>query len=370
MGAEGAAPMEGQDKAQARPADLPAGVAVGDWEDVPAPPLSPRSYASGAWLGGEFYLVGGQLDPPCPANADCMAPSRRLRDGASYDPLTRTWQPISPAPVAISEAPPVVVGGSLYYLVRMAGSNKVFAYDTADDVWTQLPSPKGDGQLVAAGERLLSIAYSNEEPGAVDQVFDPTLRTWLTLPSDPLGKSYGRSAVWVDGKVLLYGARVPAASAPERAPLVRLAELDLRTRTWRRLPDSEVVGGGAVVAGGLVVFPNLGSADGGEVHNWGRSYPMGGIYDAATGTWLALPRLDHPEEGVRFAWSGGSVAGDLVLASGHLLDPAQGTWTRLTPPPGGNLDGQTVIASPEGLLVFGGWDGSAQTARSSYLPFR
>ena len=55
---------------------------------------------------------------------------------------------------------------------------------------------------------------------------------------------------------------------------------------------------------------------------------------------------------------------------GHLLDPVSRSWTLLEPPPGGNLEGQSVFAGPEGVLVFGGWDGSAQTNRTSYLPLR
>ena len=36
----------------------------------------------------------------------------------------------------------------------------------------------------------------------------------------------------------------------------------------------------------------------------------------------------------------------------------------------GNLLGQTVVAGPDGILLFGGWDGKAPTAGSAYLPLR
>ena len=73
---------------------------VGEWSVVAAaPPLSPRSNAAGAWLNGEFYLVGGQTDAPCPPNADCMAPSQLLKDGAAYNQLTNTWRRIADSPL-------------------------------------------------------------------------------------------------------------------------------------------------------------------------------------------------------------------------------------------------------------------------------
>ena len=341
----------------------------GEWQVRAASPLSPRSHASGAWLDGRFYLIGGQVDPPCPAGASCVAPSQRLRDGASYDPVADTWQVIAPAPVEISETAPVAVAGRLYYRLWNATDQAVVSYDPAADAWTTLPRQAGDGELVAAGDVLVSIAFSDEIAAAVDEVYDPASGRWSRLPDDPLGPSFDRAAVWVDGKVLLGAKELVASPGSEKPAIVRLAELDLATSTWRRLPDSEVIGSGPTTVGSLVVWPDQGSADGGEVNNWGRDYPMGGIYDPTTGEWTELPETETGA-GVLYSRSNASVTGTLLLASGHLLDPAAGTWTRLTPPPAGNLEGQTVVAGQDGFLVFGGWDGKRQTAGSYYLPLR
>ena len=342
----------------------------GEWSSLPGSPLAPRSYAGGAWLGGRYFVVGGQLDQPCPPGASCLAPSRLLRDGASYDPQEGSWKAIADAPVSVSGAA-VVVGVTMYFTVWVDGSPSVYGYDTSVDAWTRVPSPSiGGGSLVAAGDRLVSIPYSDEQAEAVDEVYDAGTRTWSRLPDDPLGRSFNRGAVWVDGKLLLLAHKLVANPGSEEPSLVRLAEFDFTTMSWRRLPDSEILGGGAVAVAGLVVFPDTGSADGGEVNNWGRRYPMGGIYDPATRGWSDLPELKDPPEGVLYVWSDSSVTGDGVLASGHLLDPVSRSWTLLEPPPGGNLQGQSVFAGPEGVLVFGGWDGSAQTNRASYLPLR
>lgn len=355
-----------QADAGAAPAWTGSARLVGDWQVRGRSPLSARSHASGAWLDGRFYLVGGQLDRPCPANASCVAPSRRLRDGASYDPGTDTWRAIASAPVAISETAPVAVAGRLYYRIYDGGGQAVVSYDPAADAWTTLPRQAGDGELVAAGDVLVSVAFSDEDAAAIDEVYDPATGRWARLPDDPLGPSYDRAAAWVDGKLLLGAKELVASPGSEKPAVVRLAEFDLATSTWRRLPDSDVIGSGPATVGGLVVWPDQGSGDGGEVNNWGRDYPMGGIFDPATGEWAELPETEAGE-GLLYSRPGASVTGDLLLASGHLLDPAARAWTRLTPPPAGNLEGQTVVAGPDGLLVFGGWDGE-QTAGTYYLP--
>lgn len=367
--AAGMAPMDAADRSTAAASAEDAGVAgaAQGWIDLASAPLSPRSYAAGAWLDGRFYLTGGQLDAPCPPNASCVAPSRLLRDGASYDPATGEWRAIADAPVSASGAP-VAVGSTLYYQVWRDGVAGVYAYDTTADAWATLPKPSGDGGLVAAGDRLVSIGGSDEQSTAVDEVYDPSARSWTALPDDPLGPSFNRSAVWVDGRLLLLAHDLVPNPGAEGPSLVRLASFDFATSTWQRLPDSGVIGGGAVAVAGRVVLPDTGSADGGEVGNWGRSYPMGGIYDPASGDWSALPALTDAGEGVRQAWSNTSVAGGRLLASGHLLDPVARTWELLSPPPLGNIEGQTVVAGPDGVLVFGGWDGSRQTDRLALLP--
>lgn len=355
----------GQDQSVSEPAA--AERAMGDWVRGAQAPLSPRSHAAGGWLDGRFYVVGGQMDPPCPAGAQCVAPSRLYLDGASYDPVTDDWRMIAPAPGYIADTAGVAVAGRLYFHTFANSGASLVSYDPGTDTWTTLTPHAGHGTLVAAGDRLISIGSSDENTAAVDEVYDPATGAWTALPEDPLGPSFDREAVWVNGTLLLAGKELGAGSASP--PRVRLAEFDQATRTWRRLPDSDVIGSGAVTVGDLVVWPEPGSADGGEVGNWGRSYAKGGIYDPVAGRWTDLP-AGPTSDGVASSRPGASVSGGLLLASGHLLDPATRTWTSLTPPPAGNLEGQSVIAGPEGLLVFGGWNSERHTAGTAYLRLR
>ncbi len=369
FGAGGAVPEAGTDQGAA-PVYTSASDrnVLGEWSLSTESPLSPRSNAAGAWLNGEFYVVGGQSDAPCPPNASCTAPAQLLKDGAAYNQLTDTWRRIADAPVALSEGEPVTVGGRLYFQLGYGAEVAIHAYDATSDSWSQPPSPAGGGVLVAFGDRLASVAWSTETAGTYDELFDPATQQWTRLPADPLKASYERTLIRVGDRALLFAKGVPKQSS-EEAPVFRVAELDLGTGKWRRLPDSKVVGVAGRAVGEVVVFPEEGSYDGGEVGNWGRDYPAGGIYDPRSGKWSSLPGPVRPES-VGLSFPRTAAAGTLLLADGRVLDPAVRRWTAVPEPPDGNLLGQTVVASPYGLLVFGGWDGSAPTNGASYLPLR
>ncbi len=219
-----------------------------------------RTPVGPGWAGGTI-VVGGQLDQPCPPNASCLAPSRLLRDGASYDPGTGTWQAIADAPVSVSGAAVAVgvttvlhrLGGRLALGVRLRHLRRHL--DAS-------PQPIGRRRRRSSPRVTASSASptATSRAEAVDEVYDTGTRTWSRLPDDPLGRSFNRGAVWVDGKLLLLAHRLVANPGSEEPSLVRLAEFDFATTTWRRLPDSEVLGGGAVAVAGLVVFPDTGSA--------------------------------------------------------------------------------------------------------------
>ena len=145
---------------------------------------------------------------------------------------------------------------------------------------------------MAVGDQVVAYQSSHENGVAPDTVYDADKDTWTPLPASPLGSGFDRSMVALDDHrlVLLDLELVPNPGA-ERPSLYRAAVLDLTDRSWRRLPDSEVVGSTPtwLRSGGLVVNPATESFDGGEVGNWGRSYPAGGILDPDTGRWSALP---------------------------------------------------------------------------------
>jgi hypothetical protein len=334
---------------------LPA-AADRSWTAVAAGPLPARHDALGVWDGRRFVVVGGSAEQPCPPQGDCP-PGRTLTDGAAFDPATGTWQPIAAAPVPLGGGDQLVaVRGRVYALTPEA----FLAYDGDRDAWTSLPPPPGEGRLLDAGGTPVLIAATDESadsPGAgprpvVDAAFDPATGAWRVLPDDPLGPSFDRAAVWTGDRLLL-GARDLVANPGATAPsLVRLSALDPALTTWAPPTRTELLGSGLAVAAGTAVWTGTGRADGGQVGNWGRSYPEGGMLTVATGGWRPLPSAPRPAGPLPV--DPPLSTGGRVSVGGHLLDPLTGDWLRLADPTGGPRFATTVVAGPDLVLVWGG----------------
>lgn len=269
-------------------------VAHGGWVELPRPPLTPRAQAVEVWTGREVLVMGG-VNFVCPPNADCALPLHPpFVDGAALDPATETWKKIAPAPIAFSSASTAVVGNAVYLLVPDGAGIAFLRYSIADDAWTRLPLPAADAspyRLVAAGAVVIAFAFSDELGAKPDLAFDPAARTWNALPADPLSPGFDREMAWSGADLYLFDHELVPSPNSERPSITRAARLHIGSPRWERLPDSEILGTGPwLTDGSKLVSPVPGSADGGEVCNWGRSYPNGGVFDTATSTWSALPR--------------------------------------------------------------------------------
>jgi hypothetical protein len=207
---------------------------------------------------------------------------------------------------------------------------------------------------VATDDRVIAYADRDEGPPIPDLAFEPARGAWSELPDDPLTGATGRTMAWSGRELVLFATR-PGDDGP---PVLRAAALDPGRGTWRRLPDSDMVGGGGgmwFAHDGRLVLPLLGGADGGEVGNWGRTYPYGGVLDVSAGRWLPLP--DGPDGDSAFA--AGVVAGEhaqLDGAGGWVLDLAAEEWV-----PVPQLDsedavvsGRRTAAAGREMIVFGG----------------
>jgi hypothetical protein len=343
------------------PASAATAAPVG-FEATADAPLSPRYDAGAFWTGSEVLVIGGRDDEPCPPNADCARPADAgLSDGAAYTPAIDRWRGISPAPVPLVRPLGVVVVQTLFVLDRERG---FLAYDLAADAWTRLAPPDVPGSvsgLVGLGDKVVAVRGSDENGPLADAIYDPASAVWAPLPDDPLGPSFDRTMVATpDGLVL---TAVPLVEQPGSAEpsLYRAASLDGATLAWSRLPDSEVVAGAPLWgwAGGLVVNADLGSADGGAVNGWGRSYPFGGMLDPATGAWGVLP--DAP---VRTGpLQGYSATGDpwALSSAGVVLHVPSRSWQPVPAPPNAPDGTAAVTWAADRLFLWGGvsWNAGA-----------
>lgn len=336
------------------------------WRELPGSPLSPRSHALGLWTGHEVLILGGSDAAPCPPAADCAGDPDPLTDAAAVDPATGAWRPLADLPVGLPWAQGVVVGGTAYVLgTRPGGSEPVLlAYRIAQDRWEQLPLPGGrDGMhLVAAGEQLVAVNGSHEHGRGPDYRLDPAGGGWRELPPDPLGAGFGRTMAWTGRELVLFDRELVPDPGSAKPSLVRAAAFDPAAGTWRRLPDSPQLGAYWWLAvDGKLVNPELGGADGGQVGNWGRRFPNGGVLDPVTGVWSALP---NPPTGHDFGGSAYSATGAVYSGTpGPVLDTATGAWHTIPRFPHGEIRDHAAVAAGNRLLVFGGatWAGNTGT---------
>lgn len=363
----------------------------GEWRPVAESPLSPREAPLTVTVGGKILVIGGSDGPPCPPNADCVAPPPPLSDGAAYDPATDTWTPIAdaPGPVGGGVDTSVVVGDTVYVLTMVFDEESTVttfqSYDAAADTWAELTPPAESEwrSLTLAGDRVVAYRGSHEDytgatpepldPLPADVVYDPAADAWSALPADPLGPSYDRRLVGTDGgAVLLASDLVPNPGIDP--PVVHAATLDLAAGTWTELPDGDVVSGyGFRRVGDLLVSALEESSDGGETNNWGREIPYGGILDPATGTWSTLPERAHRDPLDGFMIPVGDLTGERTIVSGAWsLDVPTRTWSRVPDlPVDDHVQGQSAafIDTSDGGQVFlwGGsrWPGWPDDAESS-----
>lgn len=340
---------------------------TGEWTTLPSPPLSPRAGAVGVWTGTEVLIVGGSDERPCPPTAECAPPTKPpLRDGAAFDPTTRTWHPIADARLPLVGAAPTVVGPTVYFLTPSPGAAAsrlvLLAYDTLTDRWRTERWPHRPGYLlVAAGGTL--VAYRRNDTRALpDLIRDPSTSTWAKLPDDPLSPSGERSMVWAGDQLVLLDHELDPTPGADRPWITRAATFDLTTRRWTRLPDSNILSLPWAAAPGLVARPDFGGVDATERNRWDRSHPFGGILDLERHRWRPLPGAPARGglvEGAGVIWpTGATYASD----HGPLLDLATNTWLQVPERESGYLTDQTVVAAGRDLLVFGGARWSSETA--------
>ncbi len=234
---------------------------AGHWTQVAASPLSPRESATAVWTGSEVLVLGGDQSP-CPPSADCVPPTDPPpREAAAYDPASDTWHMLADPPASLGFVyQPAVAGGIVYLLADAAqGTTRFLGYDPKSDRWSGPAPPPGDvGGLVAVGDQVVAYQSSHENGVAPDTVYDPDKDTWQALPASPLGSGFDRSIVALDDhRLALLDLELVPNPGAERPSLYRAAVLDLTDRSWRRLPDSEVVGSTPtwLRSGGLVVNP-------------------------------------------------------------------------------------------------------------------
>lgn len=180
----------------------PAQLAAGRWQALPPMPASEpgrRTSPAVVWTGRQLIVWGGATSKSF----------RSLTDGAAYDPGTRRWTPLPPAPqgqwlglergTAAWTGREMLVWGGISFTDPAAGGNVVgrpssgVAYDPARRSWRQLPalpeelrSLRSDHWTAWTGRELLVGGVREAEAGGVTVAgYDPAANRWRWLPQSP-----------------------------------------------------------------------------------------------------------------------------------------------------------------------------------------
>ena len=138
---------------------------------------SPRVGHAAVWTGARWIIFGGTAEPPNEDTFDVPAPTTALGDGASYDPSTNTWSPISlngaPSPRAYANG--AWTGKHALFWGGVANEKGIpdgALYDPETDQWLPVSNcgaPDGHWQGVALqmGGRILVWGGTTMDFGAI-----------------------------------------------------------------------------------------------------------------------------------------------------------------------------------------------------------
>ena len=153
----------------------------GHWDLVPAAPVPARSES--VWTGHELIMWGGTYGK----DQDVLSAA-----GAAYNPATRTWRTLPPAPIsaradnaAVWTGTEMIVWGG-YTDGAGTKTNDGAAYDPATNRWRVLPpaplAPQANTVAVWTGARALFLSTGDERAAA----YDPATNRWVAIPAPPL----------------------------------------------------------------------------------------------------------------------------------------------------------------------------------------
>jgi hypothetical protein len=264
-----------------------AGACADPWEPTGASGApSPRANATAVWTGSRMIVWGG------------AGPSGLLADGASYDPVSRAWTPVSPVNAPVARQGHTAVWDSADKLMIVWGGGTSAgdtgdgaAYDPATDTWSTLPA------IGAPGPRQLHTAvwdgahmhvWGGEHNGTNlgdGASLDPSHHMWSTISTvNAPTPRRAHTAVVIGGKMIVYGGQGISGLLDDQ-PLADGASFDPGSDpsvAWSPIasgPVAESRHRAVVVGNAMHVF---GGYDG--VDDIGAS----AIFTPATGAWSSV----------------------------------------------------------------------------------
>lgn len=328
--------------------------------------------AAAAALGAVSYWGRAEVGPPAPAAGEW-----RALPGAGLAAR-------SEAAVVWTRTAMVVWGGAGAEGVLGDGA----AYNLAADRWAPLPasplSPRRGHSAVWTGNRMLVFGGQGTPEGCEGLCplgdgasYDPDTKTWAPLAPPPISPRHGHSAVFLQGRMVVWGGAEAGGTA-----LGDGAVYDPGTDTWAPLampPLAPRLGHRAVATTDQMLVWGGSS----EAAEGGQYFADGALYRPATGEWRAMPPAPAalaPRDTAAGVWTGEQ----LVVWGGYgrseectpcfhddgaAYDPAANAWAPIAPSPLSGRGGHRAVWTSRDVLVWGGFDSAPQADGALYDPF-
>ena len=328
-----------------------------EWETLPPAPIVPRVEAASVWTGEEMVVWGG-MDPAQNFTG--------LRDGAAFDPATRTWRRLTDAPVVSAYGAAAVWTGD--ELLVWAGNGPGddggggAAYDPRADAWTALPpgpvNPAAYATAVWTGDELIVWGGYGLRGGtgtADGAAYDPVTQQWRTIASAPLSPRFYHEAVWTGSEMVVWGGT--SGDGAEVSRYVDGAAYDPASDTWRLIAEAPLTARdpGALLWSGkeMLVLGGLTGDNGVPARD-------GAAYDPAEDAWRSLPEIGL-QNITSFAWAGDqAVAWGAGASSAMTTTPRAGEWLELPGNPGRLGDDAVAAWTGKQLIIWGGLDSNGK----------
>jgi hypothetical protein len=327
----------------------------GGWTKLrPAPEVLPG--AAHLWTGRELISFGGSL-----SKASGYAPSA---DGYAFDPSTRTWSAIPPAPLPGRFMLAVWTGEEAVFLGVGTDPSKWQgeAFDPASRTWRVIATcplaPRPGAVLAWTGKEMIAFGGGRrgEPENTQGAAYDPRSDSWRLITDAPMGLN-AASAVWDGTEMIVFGSLLDAGNHAATRTAVGEA-YDPSSDSWQAIAPSSLSPQASTavwIDGRMVAYD----------YNWRAE-----AYYPSTDSWQNLPRLpfqsgecypDGARVGVEvFAFGCGEVAtwkpgddywqevpGGLTTATVQANGGRYQLWRFATLVPAGDV----LFVSAEGLTV-------------------
>lgn len=285
------------------------------------------------WTGSKMIVWGGQTWEE--------SPRRFLNSGASFDPTTNEWKPISsvnaPTERAIHTAvwtgsKMIVWGGATTEWPLETNTGGI--YNPESDSWTAIsttnaPTGRTWAQAVWTGSKMLIWGG-----GSSGGIYDPASDTWTTMSTvnQPIW-GVTQAAVWSGTKMIVWGGDTGSATPITGGLFDPVLNFWSATSIINTPPSNTPTPQGRLNFASTWTDTEL-FVWGGETRHPDYVYNLntGGLYNPATNSWRSTSTQSAPTGGILpcSVWTGSGVLVWSANASdGGIYNPSSDTWSKM-----------------------------------------